>query len=206
MALNINIPAAEPAEEIVQELVDDSQQVKTSTGSPYWVQAKLKYFHENLKEGCMEPYTLKKLSEDMGLNYGSLRQISWSEGWNKELEEMRVKKTEALMNRIMEMQVLSEMDIRLRQAHVARVAQAKALEHLQHIDPKKMKTSDAISLLQLGMQEERKALGMAAVPTESPQDKQQKEAASTKKNVMEDALKLIDNIKSKQAGGNNVVN
>jgi hypothetical protein len=185
MGLKINIPE-EPDKEVVEELVSPNQPVATS---PYWAQAKLRYMERNLDENAVGPYTMKQLAEDMHLNYGSLRQVAFHEKWNSELEVLRTKKHNAILNRIVEMQVLSEIDIRLRQAHVARLAQSKAYEHLSGLDPTKMTTKNAIALLALGLEQERKALGMATTPQEGTFDKDKEGKTS----LMEEASKIIEN-------------
>lgn len=197
MTLNIKTQYPESVQPLVEEL-EETLQVQTYNGNPAWAQAKLHWFTMNLRDEAAETYTLKKLCEDLNLSYGTLRQIAATEKWTSELDQMRIKRTELMMSRVMDMQVLSELDIRLRQAHVGRVAQAVALKHIQGIDPSKMKTSDAIMLLSIGLEQERKALGMATTPAETPQTKTDKDQKANKTSVMQDAMKLIDNIKAKQ--------
>lgn len=116
--------------------------------------------------------------EEAGKMYGASKSTVWNrssqERWAEELA-FRIKnrddivgeaikaRSEEAMARLQEDYVTNEAEIRKRHAMIARGVQAKAVRRLQAVKIEDMKVSDAISLLKLGLDEERRALGLAEV-------------------------------------------
>ena len=122
--------------------------------------AKRKFITENLDPRRETPYTLKMLSEDLGLSYGHLRNHSSKGKWTDELETERQRLQIETVHEIHAAERVNEIEIRGRQANFARLAMNKAILRIQDLDPKDLTAREAIELLRLGLTEERKALGL----------------------------------------------
>jgi hypothetical protein len=86
--------------------------------------------------------------------------MSSKQGWMNLLRERMTSHQQTTLDTLNTLVVVNEVEIRQRQARFAREAIDKAIEGLRTLDAKKMSTKDAIGLLRVGLQEERRALGL----------------------------------------------
>ena len=140
-AIEVNVPKIDPAH-------------------PDWVILRAEFLYENLAVGRKNEFKLKDLAARHGVNYGTLRNVAGREGWSADLNRMRDEKKVQVDQVIMNVQLSSEIDVRVRQAQFAVIAQQKAMLKLQAMKPEALTPSEAIKLLELGMNQERKALGL----------------------------------------------
>jgi hypothetical protein len=126
-----------------------------------WSVVKANYFAENLKADKAQPFTLKELSVRWKIAYKTVRNRSSSEGWNDELRGRVIEQQVEILQKVQDGVVETEVEIRQRQARVARYLMDKALKRLATISPDELTKKEAIELVKLGLGEERKALGFA---------------------------------------------
>jgi hypothetical protein len=94
---------------------------------------------------------------------------------------------------VKQLSIVNELEVRLRQATISRQAINKALAAIDGIDPSKLDVKDAIALLRLGLENERKALGIPDnVRFEMPKD------AGGEQTAVVEAMDLIRRIKEKR--------
>lgn len=125
-----------------------------------WDRLRIEFLTENLSGDRLRAYTLRELCEKYSLNYGSLRNVASSEKWGAQLTEMVKSKRDKSTEVVQAVQMVNEVEVRVRQAQFARLTMNKAILRIQAIDPAKLSVKEAVELLRLGMQEERKALGL----------------------------------------------
>jgi hypothetical protein len=160
---------------------------------PKWTVIKLDYFKQNLKEGATHKFTLGDLAKKHGLSYGHVRNKASEEKWGEELDELLKNKPKMAVEAVKQLSIVNELEVRLRQATISRQAINKALAAIEGIDPSKMEVKDAIALLRLGLENERKALGIPDnVRFEMPKDVGGEQTAVT------EAMDLIRRIKEKR--------
>lgn len=130
-----------------------------------------------IREQWMESHIQKK-----GMNFRQLaaaNDISWAqvrnrasqEDWTGQLElrlqhyDQEVARrlgaaANAVTEKLQDQFIGNEIEIRRRHAKAARGIQGKALERIATMSIEEMKPSDAIAMLKLGLEEERRAMGM----------------------------------------------
>jgi hypothetical protein len=126
-----------------------------------WSVVKADYFAENLKADKDQPFTLKELSVRWKIAYKTIRNRSSTENWNDELRDRITEQQVEILQKVQDGVVETEVEIRQRQAQVARYLMDKALKRLVTISPEELTKKEAIELVKLGLGEERKALGFA---------------------------------------------
>ena len=109
------------------------------------------------------PFTLKELAVRYGVVYGTVKNRAHREGWRVELTEALAERDKQATTEVMSRAVWDVAEVRWRQARIARVAMTKAMAALAKIDVDKLTASEAIRLLDLGLEQERRALGIAVV-------------------------------------------
>ncbi len=120
----------------------------------YWVT-------ENLQPDREKPYTFKDCAQAWKINYGSLRNVAHRDNWKGELQKALDEKNTQVLEVVKQDTAVEEGEVRIRQARVARLALAKATVRLQAIEPGDLSVREALELLKLGFEQERKALGLA---------------------------------------------
>jgi len=114
----------------------------------------------NLNPQNEKPYTLRKVADAWGLQYGTVRNHASNDGWNEELQTAAAKQSAEVVKIAQDHFIYDEVEIRRRQANIAKFAMAKAVERLRNLTLNELSPREAIELLRLGLVEERKALGM----------------------------------------------
>lgn len=131
-----------------------------SSPSVNWIAVKQDYLTTNLNPQNEKPYSLAQLASTWDLNYGTVRNRASTEGWNEELNDQANKQSKEVIELAQKQYIYDEVDIRRRQADIAKFATAKAIERLRNLKVDELTPREAIELLRLGLVEERKALGM----------------------------------------------
>jgi len=126
-----------------------------------WALVKTDYMTENLMADKDQPFTLKELSVRWKIAYKTIRNKASAEGWNDELRERIADQQMEILQRVKGVMVETEVEIRQRQAQVARYLSDKALRRLISIPMEELTNREAIDLMKFSLGEERKALGLA---------------------------------------------
>lgn len=133
-----------------------------------WIMIKEEWFESHLQKRGLN---FRQLAERNNISWQQVRNKASTEGWTEQLEKrlaaydlevaerMKHART-AVTEKLQEEFIGNEFEIRKRHAQVSRGIQGKALQRISSIPIEEMKLSDAIALLKLGMEEERRALGM----------------------------------------------
>jgi hypothetical protein len=183
---------------IIQKSLDSLPITESLPKGISWDQLRLEFFVKNLNPQGKKLLTLHALAKTHGLNYGSLRNVACKGKWTVELRRLLKEKQELADQFIQNLQVEQEVEVRTRQAQFARMAQNKAILKLSMIDPKNLTVKEATELLKLGLQEERRALGLeedyTAPPPSSIRSSQTQEAISK-------AMGIIQNLKGRIVEG-----
>lgn len=126
-----------------------------------WVKVKNRYLQENLDPSRVEPYSLKAVSKETGLDYGSVRRHAAKEKWRDELA-MRIKeRDDAAIDGIQVEADYSEFEVRSRHIDLAQLLQEKGLARLKEIEMAgDISVKDAIELVKLGVNIERQSIGI----------------------------------------------
>ena len=122
-----------------------------------WRTIKIDWLDKNLRVG-QKPFTLKQVATKWGVAYGTVKNKAYRDGWRNQLTQAKAerdKRSSVIVARY-------ETEVRWLQARLARVAIVKALKALNQMD---LTVSEAIRLLKLGLEQERRALG---IPKLSP--------------------------------------
>jgi len=160
-----------------------------------------KYMQHYLKENLYErdrPYTLEDVSKHFGVTYGYIRNKASKHKWNVVLHDILMRRQKESASASQELQVVSEVEIRMRQARFARLAMNKAILKIQAIQPDTLTVREAMELLRLGLQEERRALGLIesvtyAIPATDPD--------VSKLSAIQQAMAVIDQIAKERGVG-----
>jgi hypothetical protein len=129
------------------------------------------YIHRNLTALNGKRYSVHALAADFGLDRDSVTQISRREKWGEALAEAKKRQDDRLRDKLTDIRadilaksqtttLNQEVTVRMRQASIARTAQVKAAARIKAIDPEELSVREAVELLRLGMEQERRALGL----------------------------------------------
>ena len=127
-----------------------------------WVKVKNRYLQENLDPARVEAYSLKAVSKETGLDYGSVRRHAAKEKWRDELAARIEERDSAAIDEIQVDADYSEFEVRSRHIELAQILQAKGLGRLKEIEDEggNISVKDAIELVKLGVDLERKSIGI----------------------------------------------
>lgn len=167
---------------------------------------------------CMihaRPVTWDMLGEKYGFSSQTIRNKASGEGWAKEVAKRKQEASQLVESKMVEATSLAteklkqdfatnEAAIRSRHASIARALQVKAMARLREFDMKDFKPRDALAMLELGLREERFAVGMkeTADPlpeqgTQVPQEyKSVAEAMGGHRKLTKIGMLLLDTIRS----------
>lgn len=106
--------------------------------------------------------TLKDFLEEKGLN--NYKNPKYN-GWVRERIEFQKKLTEDAAKKAIQKEMDDTVEVRIRQARLARFLQAKGAEKLKNVKPDDLSVKDASKLVIDGMEQEREALGVNAKVT-----------------------------------------
>jgi len=125
-----------------------------------WHLLKEDWINQNLEPGRTEDYQLKELAIKWGTKLGSLRRISALEKWADQLHDIRQKQAETAVARVQAIESFNEIETRLRHATVSREAMELGLSRIRSLNKDQITNKEAIELVKLGLDGERKALGL----------------------------------------------
>ncbi len=136
-----------------------------------WRTIKIDWLAKNLRVG-QKPFTLKQVATKWNVAYGTVKNKAYRDGWRGQLADFISDRDKRSLKEVRNRAMWDETEVRLRQAGMARVATAKALKYIKASD---LSPNQAITLLKLALEQERRALGIPDVmPPEhqpSPEDK-----------------------------------
>lgn len=174
----------------------------------------------SLKEEFIElvitgkPVHWPTLADKYGFKVTTVRHKASMEKWYKEIEDRRkqredileakmVERTSAALDKLNQDFATDEAAIRKRHATFARNLQVKALQRIKDIRPDEMSARDALLMLQMGINEERYALGMTQtyegpkVSDQNPEFKPVAEQIGGHQRVQKIGLLLLQTLQSK---------
>lgn len=133
-----------------------------------WATLKEEYF-ETILAG--KHITLAALAEKYGVAAQSVRNKSSKEKWPEAIEKIRQEREKLLTEKLAERTTLAldqlnqefatnEAEIRKRHALMARGLQVRAVKRLKEIPLEQFSPRDALFMLKLGIEEERRAIGL----------------------------------------------
>ena len=139
-----------------------------------WGTIKIDWLAKNLRVG-QKRFTLKQVATKWGVAYGTVKNKAYRDGWRGQLAEYISDRDKRALKEVRDRARWDETEVRLRQAGMARVAMAKGVEALKYIKASDFSPNQVSRLLKLGLEQERRALGIPDVmPPEhqpSPEDK-----------------------------------
>ncbi len=103
-----------------------------------------------------KPFTLKQVAKKWGVAYGTVKNKAYRDGWRNQLTQAKAerdKRSSVIVARYVT-------EVRWYQARVARAAIVKAMKALTQFKPEDLTVSEVIRLLKLGLEQERRALGI----------------------------------------------
>lgn len=132
--------------------------------------------HKTWEEAALagKPMTLDQLADEFKVARSSVYNKSAKGKWTSELAFKMTNRdtivasalqtrSELAIAKLQESFIGDEFEVRKRHALMAKGMQAKAIRRLQDIDSKDLRPSDALAMLKLGLDEERRALGLPEV-------------------------------------------
>ncbi len=143
----------------------------TEESKQRWILLKDEYF-----EGCMSGKVL--LMGDLAKKYGfspqSVRNRSSRDGWPAQIQKLKeqreillgeklTERTTIVLDKLNDEFATTELEVRKRHAFTARSLQVRAVNRLKDLPLEAFSPKDALAMLKLGLEEERKALGMPEV-------------------------------------------
>lgn len=126
-----------------------------------WKLVQQEFIDANLDPTRHSPFTLKDLSDLRGIDYQYMRNVAAKERWKDVLREKLEERREEVRKMVLDAQVEGEIEVRVRQAGMSRLAASKAMLKLQGLEPESLTVDQAIKLWDIAMTQERKALGLA---------------------------------------------
>ncbi len=125
-----------------------------------WEVVYLHWLTENLRIDRESPYLYKELAKKFNIAEKTVRIHAGKGKWQEKLNEKILEQQQQIISKVQEKEIISEVEIRQRQAQLARKLIEKAMVKINSISPKDLTIKQAIELVKLGMIEERKALGL----------------------------------------------
>lgn len=114
----------------------------------------------DLKKMMKEGYTFKSVAKKFGLNYDYVRAKGSKGRWYDRLCSKIAEINEKAAKVVQDVTEQTEEKIRMRHAVIARLALSKGAIYLQNLDADKLTPAEAIKLIDLGYNMERKAVGI----------------------------------------------
>lgn len=135
-----------------------------------WTKARDFFISMNV-ESDNRACTFKTVAEHFGCSYGAVRNQAAKGEWENMLILEREKRTKAVQEAITEAHnksleklngeaINAETEVRRRQATVARMMYSQGASRLRTIKPEELTPAEATTLVRVGLQEERRALGI----------------------------------------------
>lgn len=123
---------------------------------------------------------MRDLADKYGLQHQSVRNYASREKWSEQIEKIRseredllttklTERTNMALDKLNEEFATNEVAIRKRHALIARGLQVRAVTRLKQFKMEEFSPRDALFMLKLGLDEERRALGLAEEFTPPPE-------------------------------------
>lgn len=144
--------------------------VRRKPGQINWVLLREEWIVQNLVERPT-PYSMADLARAHGIPPQTVRVRAVRENWAGQLEERRGQRGEQVRGMLEPTDVFSELNVRVRQATYARVAQDIAIRRLRELTDAELRMTSLGSiaeLLRLGLAEERRAIALPDTFTFDP--------------------------------------
>ena len=126
-----------------------------------WKAVFIHWLTENLRRDLKSPYAYKELGKKFNIAHKTIRTHASKGKWQQKLNDKLKEQNQQIIAKVQEQEIISEAEIRQRQASLSRKLIKKAMAKLDSIAPKDLTIKQAIDLVKLGLTEERKSLGMA---------------------------------------------
>jgi len=127
-----------------------------------WGAIKTDWIAKNLVQGG-KPFSLKQVAKKWGASYGTVKNRAHKDKWRGDLTKAMEDRDKRSIQEVKDQSVWSVSEVRWRQARMARMAMAKAMEALNRIKVEDLTQKNAIRLLELGLEQERRALGIPTI-------------------------------------------
>lgn len=152
-----------------------------------WADVEKEYVEHNI-EHPEAPLTHAMIAEKYGVTFSSVNSASKRHSWGQKVTEGRMLKRGFEQAAFAGM-VVNEAEVRKRQAEMAQTIAMRAYQRLLEIDPSELGPKEARMLLQLGLEQNRKALGLPDTFVFIPGGQQQQTS------TVQDAINENDKVK-----------
>lgn len=127
-----------------------------------WDKIKRDYFYSQLNMGSCNGCSLKSLAVKYSISYGSLKNRSSKEGWNKELALSKKKIHIKVSKEIVEKKVITEREVREKNYEAADLCLDKGVKNILNLADGDVSAEIAIKLIQLGMKGRLDSTGISS--------------------------------------------
>lgn len=124
-----------------------------------WEDMGHEYLSRNLDDP-KQPFTLMALATKYDIPFTNVKDASYRYHWQEQLSERRLLQRGMIQAQIAQL-VVNEAEVRRRQAEMAETVALRAFQRLCELDPSELSARDARMMLEMGLVQQRKALGMA---------------------------------------------
>lgn len=125
-----------------------------------WDVVYLHWLSENLRIDRVSPYLYKDLAKKFNIAEKTVRTHAAKGKWQNKLNEKLLEQKQEIVSKVQAQQIVSEAEIRLRQAEISQKMIDKAMVKFESISSEDLSVKQAIELIKIGMVEQRKALGL----------------------------------------------
>jgi hypothetical protein len=125
-----------------------------------WKAVFLHWLTENLRRDRKSPYAYKELCIKFDIAHKTIRTHASKGQWQQKLNDKLLEQNQQVIAKVQEQELISEVEVRQRQAMLSREMIDMAMTKLKSIKPHDLTIKQAIDLARLGLMEERKALGL----------------------------------------------
>ena len=128
-----------------------------------WTSILVYYLEKNIgwrSTNRNKPIGLKQLAEEFNVPYHTMRRKASKDKWNKKLDDGDNQVITNVIKNTARTLVETETNIRARQVQTCKECQIKAMEKLAKVKSEDLTVKQAIELLRLGLEQERRAAGL----------------------------------------------
>lgn len=127
-------------------------------GTIDWQAIKMDYLLKSIR--INKSFSMKKLADEWNIPHGSLRNRASMERWSVQLKDKLDEQRGDVVSQVQTLSGYKEVEVRMRQTDLSRIMMEKAGQRIKRIKPDELTIKEAIEMARLGMEQERKALGM----------------------------------------------
>lgn len=124
-----------------------------------WAALKEEWLVQNLAMTDGGTFSFKALAEMHGLSHGTVRNHAAKYKWHEELKVRASNVQERVVEAVQTSIVETELQVRMRHATVSKFALSKGLERIRNISSETLTPREAIDLMRIGMEYERRSYG-----------------------------------------------